>query len=287
MATRRGDAIRQAALEKLALLKAKLKYLMLVGGDPATRARQAAEIAKEIGRTAREYASAGGGSAGAAANAASVAGSGGATVDPGTEASGAAAVQSDPSATAVSATTPEGSQGGSADVAANAASVDSSAGATAIPSPEAAGAAAIQSGISAATAALATTPVDRQTGSAAPADASATTASNASPAPAGSSGTSGRVATSNNSMDREFIQVARLLARPAKAILQGAMQQASSQKQKTSTSGAEGDKALAAIDDAASALGLGSNIPVDTGAVYDASARPAAAAPVAAVTVSA
>ena len=56
MANRRGDAIKKAALEKLALLKAKLKNLMLVGGDPASRARQAAEIAKEIGRTAREYA---------------------------------------------------------------------------------------------------------------------------------------------------------------------------------------------------------------------------------------
>ena len=89
----------------------------------------------------------------------------------GTEASGAAAVQSDPAATAV----PADAQGGSADAAANAASVDSCAGATAIPSTEAAGAAAVQSDLSAATAALATTPVDTPTGSAAPTEASATT----------------------------------------------------------------------------------------------------------------
>jgi hypothetical protein len=50
-----------AAMAKLEALKQRLKMLMMMGGDPKTVARQAAQIAKEIGEAATEYAAAGGG----------------------------------------------------------------------------------------------------------------------------------------------------------------------------------------------------------------------------------
>ena len=50
-----------AAMAKLEALKQRLKMLMMMGGDPKTVARQAAQIAKEIGEAAKEYAAAGGG----------------------------------------------------------------------------------------------------------------------------------------------------------------------------------------------------------------------------------
>src|ERR1700744_6310031 len=59
LASQKGDAARQAAKEKLARLKAQLASLMMMGGDPKFRAEKAAEIAKEIGKAAKEYASAG------------------------------------------------------------------------------------------------------------------------------------------------------------------------------------------------------------------------------------
>jgi hypothetical protein len=49
-----------AAMAKLEALKQRLKMLMMMGGDPKTVARQAAQIAKEIGEAAKEYAAAGG-----------------------------------------------------------------------------------------------------------------------------------------------------------------------------------------------------------------------------------
>jgi hypothetical protein len=56
------------ARQKLEALKQRLKMLMMMGGDPKTVAREAAQIAKEIGQAAKDYAAAaGGGSAGAAA----------------------------------------------------------------------------------------------------------------------------------------------------------------------------------------------------------------------------
>jgi hypothetical protein len=50
-----------AAMAKLEALKQRLKMLLMMGGDPKTVARQAAQIAKEIGEAAKEYAAAGGG----------------------------------------------------------------------------------------------------------------------------------------------------------------------------------------------------------------------------------
>nr|MEA2797210.1 colicin import rane protein [Phenylobacterium sp.] len=50
-----------AAMAKLEALKQRLKMLMMMGGDPKAVARQAAQIAKEIGEAAKEYAAAGGG----------------------------------------------------------------------------------------------------------------------------------------------------------------------------------------------------------------------------------
>ncbi len=47
---------KDAAQQKLAWLKARLKNLMLLGGDPKSRAREAAAIAKEIANAARDYA---------------------------------------------------------------------------------------------------------------------------------------------------------------------------------------------------------------------------------------
>ncbi|HEX4709387.1 hypothetical protein [Phenylobacterium sp.] len=49
-----------AAMAKLESLKQRLKMLMMMGGDPKTVAREAAQIAKEIGEAAKEYAAAGG-----------------------------------------------------------------------------------------------------------------------------------------------------------------------------------------------------------------------------------
>src|ERR1700732_4067996 len=48
-----------AAMAKLEALKQRLKMLMMMGGDPKAVARQAAQIAKEIGEAAKEYAAAG------------------------------------------------------------------------------------------------------------------------------------------------------------------------------------------------------------------------------------
>ena len=56
-----------AARAKLEALKQRLKMLMMMGGDPKTVARQAAQIAKEIGQAAKEYAAAGGGASAATA----------------------------------------------------------------------------------------------------------------------------------------------------------------------------------------------------------------------------
>ena len=60
-----GDSARAArsgaAMARLEALKQRLKMLMMMGGDPKTVARQAAQIAKEIGEAAKEYAAAGGG----------------------------------------------------------------------------------------------------------------------------------------------------------------------------------------------------------------------------------
>jgi len=50
---------KDAAQQKLAWLKARLKNLMLLGGDPKSRAREAAAIAKEIANAARDYAAGG------------------------------------------------------------------------------------------------------------------------------------------------------------------------------------------------------------------------------------
>jgi hypothetical protein len=62
----------ELAKAKLNALKERLKMLMMMGGDPKTVAKQAAQIAKEIGAAAKEYAdSAGGSDTGAAAEASS------------------------------------------------------------------------------------------------------------------------------------------------------------------------------------------------------------------------
>ena len=53
----------QQAKAKLDALKERLKTLMMLGGDPKTVARQAAQIAKEISQTAKDYADAVGASA--------------------------------------------------------------------------------------------------------------------------------------------------------------------------------------------------------------------------------
>lgn len=55
-----GRSGKDAAIQKLAELKARLKSLMLLGGDPKTRAREAAAIAGEIAAAARDYAAGGG-----------------------------------------------------------------------------------------------------------------------------------------------------------------------------------------------------------------------------------
>ena len=123
-ASQRRDAIRKAALEKLAQLKAKLKSLMMFGGDPKTRAKMAADIAKEIGKAARDYASAGGPSTSASAKAAA-AGGGGAPAAMGTAVAEAAATQS-VSAAAPAAPTEggAGSSGSAAPAAGSAAATD-------------------------------------------------------------------------------------------------------------------------------------------------------------------
>ncbi len=54
-----GRSGKDAAIQKLAELKARLKSLMLLGGDPKTRAREAAAIAREIAAAARDYAAGG------------------------------------------------------------------------------------------------------------------------------------------------------------------------------------------------------------------------------------
>lgn len=55
-----GRGGKDAAIQRLAELKARLKSLMLLGGDPKTRAREAAAIAREIAAAARDYATGGG-----------------------------------------------------------------------------------------------------------------------------------------------------------------------------------------------------------------------------------
>jgi hypothetical protein len=50
------------AKAKLDALKERLKMLMMMGGDPKTVAKEAAQIAKEIGKAAKDYADASGGS---------------------------------------------------------------------------------------------------------------------------------------------------------------------------------------------------------------------------------
>ena len=58
----------EIARQKLEALKQRLKMLLMMGGDPKAVAREAAQIAKEIGAAAKDYAAAaGGGSADAAA----------------------------------------------------------------------------------------------------------------------------------------------------------------------------------------------------------------------------
>lgn len=53
-------AAKADALKKLDALKQRLKALMLMGGDPKTVAKQAAQIAKQIAQVAKDYAAAGG-----------------------------------------------------------------------------------------------------------------------------------------------------------------------------------------------------------------------------------
>lgn len=53
-----------AAQQKLLRLKAQLRQLMVMGGDPKSIARQAAKLAREIGEAAKAYAAAGGVGAG-------------------------------------------------------------------------------------------------------------------------------------------------------------------------------------------------------------------------------
>ncbi len=55
-----SDGAKGAAMQKLDALKAQLKALMMLGGDPKERALEAAAIAKEIAAAARAYAQAGG-----------------------------------------------------------------------------------------------------------------------------------------------------------------------------------------------------------------------------------
>ncbi len=235
-ASQRRDAIRKAALEKLALLKAKLKSLMMFGGDPKTRAKMAADIAKEIGKAARDYASAGGTSTSASANAAAADG-GGAPAATGAEVANAAAAQS--ASTAATAASTEGGAGSS----------DSAA--------PAAGSAAATGGVAA--------------------------------APVGSAATSGAAGSaSTDTGDDVFIKEARNLARQAKTILQAAVRQSNSLKQKTNVSGQEGDLALAMIDDAADTLARAAKLNAQSsGAGYDASAQSVAATSPPTVTVSA
>ena len=234
-ASQRRDAIRKAALEKLALLKAKLKSLVMFGGDPKTRAKMAADIAKEIGKAARDYASAGGTSTGASANAAAADG-GGAAAAAGAEVADAAAARS--ASTAAPAAPTEGDAGSS--------------------------------------------------GSAAPAAGPAAATGGVAAAPVGSSSASGATGSaSTDTGDDSFIKEARNLARQAKTILQAAIRQSDSLKQKTNVSGQEGDQGLAMIDDAADTLARAARLNAQGGGGYDASAQSVAATSAPTVTVSA
>jgi hypothetical protein len=55
-----SDAQKSAALQKLQSLKAELKALMMLGGDPKQRAQEAAAIAKQIAAATESYFQAGG-----------------------------------------------------------------------------------------------------------------------------------------------------------------------------------------------------------------------------------
>lgn len=105
------------AKAKLEALKQRLKMLLLMGGDPKTVAKQAAQIAKEIGQAAKAYADASGGATASATAAetpdtataptAPAATSDPATTDPATMADPVASA--DPAVAA--ATTPDGATG--------------------------------------------------------------------------------------------------------------------------------------------------------------------------------
>lgn len=87
-----SNTSKNVAKQKLDQLKAELRNLQLLGGDPKARAKRIAQIAKEIGEAARAYAAAGG----SASEAASAAGAGasaaqsGATPTEGADAQGSA-----------------------------------------------------------------------------------------------------------------------------------------------------------------------------------------------------
>ncbi len=59
----------EIARQKLEALKQRLKMLMMMGGDPKAVAREAAQIAKEIGQAAKDYAASAGGAPAAGADA--------------------------------------------------------------------------------------------------------------------------------------------------------------------------------------------------------------------------
>ena len=93
-----GSAGADIARQKLEALKERLKMLMMMGGDPKTVAKEAAQIAKEIGEAAKDYAAASGAQGGADSGAAAeAAGDTAAAQQDAASAAGAAASQpSDP-----------------------------------------------------------------------------------------------------------------------------------------------------------------------------------------------
>jgi hypothetical protein len=219
-----GDAAKGAAMQKLAMLKAQLKTLMMLGGDPKQRAKQAAAIAQQIAAAAAAYAQAGGDPSSLALPGAGVGTS--AALAP------ASAAQS-ASGQDVPAGAPQAPQAGSASAPTPASGADPGAVPSTTPAD---GAAPANVGIEA--------------GAAGQSGKSSANSSGGEPSttPATASGGSSQ-------MDQAFVQEARTLAGQAKAIIQAA-EQVLKRQHKTSDpaiSGA-GDAALAAVGAAANQI---------------------------------
>jgi hypothetical protein len=245
-----GDAAKGAAMQKLATLKAQLKTLMMMGGDPKQRAKEAAAIARQIAAAAQAYAQAGGDTS---------------TLDLPAAGSGteAAPASDDPA-----------SSGATAGAAPQAQS-DASASPPAAP-PSAAAAPASTPTTPAATATSDAAPADGPTGAGAVGQGQA----EGSPAPSASAATAGSAPAKCDStqMDQAFILEARTLAQQAKAIIKAAEQALKLQHRTVDpTVAGAGDAAVDAVGAAANQIDASS-----TGG-YDGSA-PAPSAPAISIT---